>query len=783
MRQKGLLLMRLLILFLFSLASLLAQFVPNQYIVELEDEPAGRPGEKRQRVRERQIRVESVLGARGFKLLGRTEHVLNALMVEAPGDGIDVRSLLGQYSDVAKVHKVRIFKKTLDRAAQVHAVVAAWERLGLDKAGAGMKIGILDSGIEATHAGFQDESLPRLAGYPKVNNERDLVYTNRKIIVARSYSNLWAKRDTDITALDRSGHGTAVAMSAAGTSHESPFGKLAGMAPAAYIGVYKIFGTPGINDNTTNASILKAIDDAVADGMDVINLSFGTILAARPENDIIVTALERAEAAGVIAVVSSGNNGPGLATLGSPASAPTALTVGASENSRLFASAVTVSGSEVALAKVGSRTQATGSISGPMVSIVALDPTGLACDAFAAGSLSGKIALIARGTCFFETKINNVGLAGATAAVIYSDEARAEDFITISAGTATLPAVFITYADGRKLKERLEASGSLDAVVDLALNAREANPNRLAEFSSNGPVPGVPVKPDLLAVGTNVFTAAQSNFSGGEAYSTTGYTLIDGTSFSSPIMAGLIAVLKAARPGLKPIDYRSLLVNSARPLADSPQLTLMQTGAGLADLSRALDAPLLFNPVSVSFLRNEHSIAVRNLNSTAAIYNVSVEARRGIAPTLVSGQLEMAANATAQLLLQFDLSALEAGAYAGTVILQSEGGPVLRVPYWYGKGDSLAKSIQLLDSKKSAKADSVGKDLLFFRVLDANGIAATALPKASVISGGATIREVQNRDFDIAGAFGLEIVLGLGVNVIEVDAGNGLTRRFSIEGT
>ena len=774
MRQKGLLLMRILILFLFSLASLLAQFVPNQYIVELEGETAARPGEKRQRVRERQTRVESILGARGFKLLGRTEHVLNALMVEAPGDALDVRSLLEQYSDVAKVHKVRVFKKSLDRAAQVHAVVAAWERLGLDKAGAGMKIGILDSGIEATHAGFQDESLPRLEGYPKVNNERDLVYTNRKIIVARSYSNLWAKRDTDITALDRSGHGTAVAMSAAGTSHESPSGKMAGMAPAAYIGVYKIFGTPGINDHTTNASILKAIDDAVADGMDVINLSFGTILAARPENDIIVTALERAEAAGVIAVVASGNSGPGLATLGSPASAPTALTVGASENSRLFASSVTVSGSEVALAKVGSSTEATGSISGPMVSIVSLDPTGLACDA---------IALIARGTCTFETKINNAGLAGATAAVIHSDEARAKDFFTIIVGTATLPAVFITYADGKKLKERLEASGSLDAVVDFALNAHDASPNRLADFSSNGPVPGVSVKPDLLAVGTNVLTAAQTNFSGGEAYSTTGYTLIDATSFSSPIMAGLIAVLKAARPGLKPVDYRSLLVNSARPLADSPQLTLMQTGAGLADLTRALDAPLLFNPVSVSFLRNEHSIAVRNLNSTAAIYNVSVEARRGIAPTLGSGQLELAANATAQLLLQFDLSALDAGAYAGTVILQSEGGPALRVPYWYGKGDSLAKSIQLLDSKKSAKADSVGKDLLFFRVLDANGIATTALPKARVISGGATIREVQNRDFDVAGAFGLEIVLGLGVNVIEVDAGNGLTRRFSIEGT
>ena len=134
------------------------------------------------------------------------------------------------------------------------------------------------------------------------------------------------------------------------------------------------------------------------------------------------------------------------------------------------------------------------------------------------------------------------------------------------------------------------------------------------------------------------------------------------------------------------------------------------------------------------------------------------------------------------MLLQLDLSSLEAGAYLGTVILQAEGGPVLRVPYWFGKADSRAKTIQVLDLTSSGRAGGPLQDLLFFRVLDANGIAITTTPKASVISGGATIREVQSRDFDIAGSFGLEIVLGIGANVIEVDAGNGLAQRFSILG-
>ena len=775
--------MRSMLIFLSLIVGLYGQFVPNQYIVELKEESQERPAERRTSGRARQQRVERALGARGFKVTGRTEIVANALMVEAPEDAGDARSLVGQLADVSRVHKVRFFHQTLDRAAQVHAVTAAWEKLGIANAGKGIKIGILDSGIELTHKGFADSGYDSLSGFPKVGNERDLVHTNKKVIVARSYSTLFARSDPELTVLDRSGHGTAVAMCAAGTQHESPMGTISGMAPAAYLGVYKIFGTPGINNSTTDAAILKAIDDAVADGMDVINLSFGSILASRPENDIIVKALERAEAAGVIAVVSAGNDGPGLATLGSPASAPTALTVGANENGRLFASAVVLDGDAAFLAKVGSTTSASGAVAGKIVSVQNLDPSELVCTALPPASLAGKIALIQRGTCLFETKLTFAAGAGAIAAVIYSDEARAGDFISFGAGTATLPSVFIMYADGVKLREKLQNSTGLDVTLELGLKARDANPNRLADFSSSGPVSGVPIKPDLLAVGTNVYTAAQTNSPGGKIYSTTGYALIDGTSFSSPITAGLAAVLKAARPGLKPADYRSMLVNSARPLSDQPQLTLTQTGAGLADLSRSLDAPLRFNPVSVSFVKNEQSIEVSNLNSTTASYLVSVEPKSGRAPALSTTQLDIESGATAKLNLQLDLASLDAGAYSGAVLLQSEGGPVMRVPYWFGKANAAAPvSIQDLLTSASARSGTVQQDLLFFRVLDANGLSIETKPAVRVVSGSATLTEVQNRDSDVAGAFGIEILLGLGQNVIEVDAGNGLTKRYSFQG-
>jgi subtilisin family serine protease len=774
--------MRSILLFLSLSFGLYAQFVPNQFIVELKEESQERPAERRTRARARQQRVESALGARGFKVMGRTENVANALLVEAPEDNSQARSLAGQLSDVAQVHKVRLFHKTLDRAAQVHAVTAAWETLGIANAGKGIKIGILDSGIELAHKGFADAGYDSLNGFPKVDNDRDLVYTNKKVIVARSYASLFSRSDPDTTALDRSGHGTAVAMCAAGTLHESPMGAIAGMAPAAYLGVYKIFGTPGFNDSTTDAAILKAIDDAVADGMDVINLSFGSILASRPENDIIVKALERAEAAGVIAVVSAGNDGPGPATLGSPASAPTALTVGANENGRLFASAVVVNDNAV-LAKVSSTTAANGAVVGKLVSVASLDPSEEVCTALPTGSLSGKIALILRGTCLFETKLNLAARAGAIAAVIYSDAARAGDFLTPGAGTASLPAVFIMHSEGLKLREKMQNSDGLDVTLELGLKARDANPDRLADFSSIGPVTGVPIKPDLLAVGTNVYTASQTNFATGDVYSTNGYVLIDGTSFSSPITAGLAAVLKAARPGLKPIDYRSMLVNSARPVSDQPQLTLSQTGSGLADLSRALNTPLRFNPLSVSFVKNEHSIEVSNLSSTTASYLVSVEPKSGNAPALSTTQLDLEAGATATLNLQLDLASLDAGVYSGSVLLQAEGGPLMRVPYWFGKANPAAPvAIQDLVTSTSARFGTTQQDLLIFRILDANGLSIETKPSVRVVSGSATLREVQNRDADVAGAFGIEISLGIGQNVIEVDAGNGLTKRYSFVG-
>src|SRR5262249_10329018 len=146
----------------------------------------------------------------------------------------------------------------------------------------GVKIAILDSGIDQTHPAFQDASLAMPAGFPKCTTG-DCAFTNNKVIVARSYVSLLAagsdpanpaadSRPDDYSARDRSGHGTAVAMCAAGETNTGVV-TITGVAPKAYLGNYKIYGSPGVNDSTTDQIIITALDDAINDGMDIVSFS------------------------------------------------------------------------------------------------------------------------------------------------------------------------------------------------------------------------------------------------------------------------------------------------------------------------------------------------------------------------------------------------------------------------------------------------------------------------------------------------------------------------------
>jgi hypothetical protein len=157
---------------------------------------------------------------------------------------------------------------------------------------------------------------------------------------------------------------------------------ITGVAPKAWLGNYKVFGTPGVNDGATDDAILKAMDDAVSDGMDIINLSLGDDIAPRLADDLDVQAVERATQAGVIVVAAAGNNGPSLNTISSPATATSAIAVGASTNDRTFAESVEVPGLASYLALTGDARATVSQLTASLVDVASMDGGGLACAAF-----------------------------------------------------------------------------------------------------------------------------------------------------------------------------------------------------------------------------------------------------------------------------------------------------------------------------------------------------------------------------------------------------------------
>ncbi|MGH3049586.1 MAG: S8 family serine peptidase, partial [Gaiellaceae bacterium] len=206
----------------------------------------------------------------------------------------------------------------------------------LATAGQGMKIAILDDGIDQTHEFFSPAGFSYPAGFPKGNT----AYTTPKVIVARSFpspSTSWkyADRPFDPKYSEHATHVAGIAAGDHGTIATSSRGRVAvsGIAPLAYLGNYKVLTVPtkdyGLDGNAPE--IAKAIDQAVVDGMNVINLSLGEP-EVEPSRDVVVTALDNAAAAGVVPVVAAGNDwtNAGHGSVGSPANTPDAITVAAS---------------------------------------------------------------------------------------------------------------------------------------------------------------------------------------------------------------------------------------------------------------------------------------------------------------------------------------------------------------------------------------------------------------------------------------------------------------------
>ena len=777
--------------FLVLISCVLAAAVPNQYIVEMEGDPVAThvarhapragvhgqaAGTRRAQIREQHRTMRAQIEASEAQVVGALDTVANAFIVNIADEKA---ATLASIPGVLRVHPVRKFKLVLDHALPLHHVPEAWQQVGLGNAGAGMKIAMIDTGIDVQHAGFQDPSLTVPAGFPKMNASSDLAYTNNKVIVARSYSNLFDSPDPDPSARDRVGHGTATAMAAAGVANTGPLAAISGVAPKAWLGSYKVFGSPGVNDGASESAILTAIEDAVNDGMDVISLSLGSLEASRIQDDIEVQALERAAGLGIIVVVAAGNDGPAPNTISSPGTAPSAITVGATKNDRVFAGSATIGGSAPVLALPGSGANSATPITAPLAAVAALDQNGLACQSLPNGSLQGRIALILRGTCTFTVKLTNAESAGAVAALVVVD-AQEQDPFTMGVGTAALPASMVGNADGALIQQQLAQNPSLSATLTFTLGPLSASTGGLVTFSSQGPSVDLSVKPDLIAVGVNFYTATQTFDKKGEMYDPTGYTITQGTSFATPLVAGAAALLKAARPGLTNAQYRSLLIDSA---GAAPSGTAQQTGAGILNMAAALNATAAATPAELSFQVGDgnpnlsRSLTISNLGSSSTVFQLTAMPRSGApAPALSTSAISLDPGASAQVAVNFSASALGPGQYEGYIrVADTTTGFEAHVPYWYAVPSNTPAFITVLNASQGAVQTQSGQDSVLFRVTDASGIALTNIqPVVTVISGTGVLSSVNSRNSLIPGAFGINLRLGARrtTTVVRIQAGD-----------
>ncbi|MBK9167104.1 MAG: S8 family serine peptidase [Bryobacterales bacterium] len=758
------------------------QFVPDRYIVALDEPPVAAvlaargekaqalrtaaAGDQRQRVRTAQAALRGLLAAAGATVLASVETVANALIVETAS----APALLEALPGVRAVYPVREFFPTLDAALDLHRVPEAWARVGETEAGRGVKIAIIDSGIDITHPGLQDTELTPPEGYPIVTGDPDREHVNGKVIVARSYAPLFRNPEPDPSARDASGHGTAVAMAAAGVSNRGPLATITGVAPRAFLGNYRIFGSTGINDGTTSDLILKALDDAVADGMDVVNMSFGSSLAPRLDRDVEGQAIETASALGVVVVVSAGNTGPGRNSVASPATTPAALSVGSSANQRRFATAA-IAGEDVYVATPGDGPAPDEPVTGP------LRDAGLGCTALPPGTLAGAVALIERGICTFEDKLNNAAAAGAVAGLVFTDE---RAVVIMAAGSATLPAQMIGRDDGLALQTRLADEGEFDVTLRFTQGPVPALPYPVPSFSAIGPNVDGGVKPDVLAAGTNLYTATQRGTPSGSVFSASGYRSVQGTSFSAPLVAGAVAVLRAARPGLTSAQYRSLLVNSATPY---PAMVI-ESGAGLLQVDAALRATLAAEPLSLNLSEAPGPLRLTHLGEDASEYRITVWAL-GEGPPLVPSRDRISLNPgeTAELELFFD-SDLPPGSYQGYVIFADDAaGTEARVPYWYAVPTGVPGAVSVAFRPESARPGATVQ--AFLKVVDSNGTPMADTPlTVSAASGGGSVSEILPIDRFFPGVYRVTLTLGpeAGVQTFHAWAGDaGLA--FSINAT
>src|SRR6266496_1674616 len=579
---------------------------------------------------------------------------LNAVAVELNGTPLQT---IAAAPMVERAEYNALYHPTLSETYKIINATDAWTAAGgRSVAGAGIKIGDIDTGIDETHPFFDPTGFSYPPGFPKCDaadsnshhQDQDCRYVSPKVIVAKVFYNKSHQQGLDAQAIQD--HGTHTAGIAAGVTGQTAvvngvsIDDMSGIAPGAWLGNYNVF--PGGVLDARSEDILNAVDAAIADGMDVLNLSLGG--SYHGNNDLLAIGLDNAVDAGLVVAVAAGNSGPGQGTVESPGRARKIITVGASTNKHFVGQPFTypASGGTTIGAAVGQFPPL------PAGSFGLWFNTQLnACTSVDPGA-SGNVVVVNRGSCTFSTKVRNAIAAGAIGVVVINNVAG--DPIAMGkdgGGGDDLPAVMIGKSEGAALRTANPPDASAVATFQEFVTT---NQDILAGFSSQGPTTvDFAVKPDVTSVGVNVLSSitcvGKPETCPGDG---TGWAFFSGTSMSTPHIAGSAAVLLSFNDW-SPAQVKSALVNRADmvikdAVTGTHDVGPTAQGTGRENLSVAADATTWMDPVSASFGRvtvgHPTSVTITLYNPTNGDETFSVSKTK-FTPSTFGGTVPLVYNA------------------------------------------------------------------------------------------------------------------------------------------
>ncbi|HEY3163371.1 MAG TPA: S8 family serine peptidase [Candidatus Limnocylindrales bacterium] len=794
--------------------SLVARTGRIQVVVRLSAKPVGRVAAQSGAAQKRQfaaVKVQQAAVVARIKQLdakatldASAQRAINAIIVT-----VDRTQLAKLAADqrVLAINPVRNYQLDLSETVPYIGGTAV-HAAGFD--GTGIRVAILDTGVDYTHAAFGGPG--DITGYKnaygvKTKDTKNTIitesYKGKKLFptakVVGGYDfvgEAWTgaagspplARDPDPIDCSPSfigcggGHGTHVA---------DIIGGAIGVAPGAKLYAVKVCSS--VTTSCSGVALIEGMDFAldpngdgsVSDRVDVLNMSLGSDYGQSGDDDLS-QAVETATAAGTLVVASAGNGGDKPYKAGTPASAPGALSVAqtATPSSTGFAIFVSTTGA------AAPREAVFQSWSHPLdftltgVPIQFGDGAGgnkLGCDPFAAGSLTGKVVLVDRGTCNFSAKIANIALAGGkigliglvttddpfdgTLGLCPSDACHAIPGYMVSQSTATL-------MKNAAARATFDPTNGIPLVGHM-VGSSSRGPDNLNNL----------IKPEIGAPGASVSA---------EVGTGTGTSPFGGTSGAAPMVTGSAALLRDAYPTRGPLEIKAVLINTAetdimnRPAVfGGDKAPITRIGGGEVRVDRALGSPAAawvdgtesaavsfgFHDVSGSSASSTKTIRVKNYSGSAVTYAITSTFR--FANDATNGAVSVGAPASVTIAAHseaaFDVTATISGAALRAWTLNSgstgASGSVLQTLEYDG---------YLWLNDTSTTADDAGPLHLPWQTLprkagNVDAAASTVASGASTTLTNSGVGVAQVGSFSLIATSPDDPATGLGDNIADVD--------------